>query len=413
MRWRFIRPNRAVAACHADAVSFSRFCCGDARRERGEVSSSSRKAAPSFAAPRAHGNGRLRRASASRAKRLVAALSRAARARSPLVTGRSVRAGYGAVGRVPGSRRPRARRRRFSPGRRRPRAGGGPRRWWCDPSRRRPFLSFRALLGERLRAIAVGRDGRDAAVGRPRRGATSRPAASAPSLATLDHELDVARDVERRHGDSSDSSSDAESAESRRVRRRRRRARRGRAEQLERRRARPGRVRRRAPRRVDASADKRRRVGRRRRRRRRELRGGWPSVSKNNACSARLRGSVSTRVAVKTLRAARLGARPSRGALRAFKREVAVLSRLRHPCVVRLLGACLAPPDLCIVEELVEGGESARVPARPRRAARRRGRRETRASKDDDVPVGVPASRSRWTCVRTSRARWRTSPRAG
>jgi hypothetical protein len=33
-----------------------------------------------------------------------------------------------------------------------------------------------------------------------------------------------------------------------------------------------------------------------------------------------------------------------------------VLSRLRHPCVVRLLGACLAPPDLCIVEELVEGG---------------------------------------------------------
>ena len=65
---------------------------------------------------------------------------------------------------------------------------------------------------------------------------------------------------------------------------------------------------------------------------------------------------TSTRVAVKTLRATRLGARPSRGALRAFKREVAVLSRLRHPCVVRLLGACLAPPDLCIVEELVEGG---------------------------------------------------------
>ena len=65
---------------------------------------------------------------------------------------------------------------------------------------------------------------------------------------------------------------------------------------------------------------------------------------------------TSTRVAVKTLRAARLGARPSRAALRAFKREVAVLSRLRHPCVVRLLGACLAPPDLCIVEELVEGG---------------------------------------------------------
>ena len=41
-------------------------------------------------------------------------------------------------------------------------------------------------------------------------------------------------------------------------------------------------------------------------------------VSKKNTSSARLRGSVSTRVAVKTLRAARLGARPSRGALRAF-----------------------------------------------------------------------------------------------
>ena len=47
--------------------------------------------------------------------------------------------------------------------------------------------------------------------------------------------------------------------------------------------------------------------------------------SKKNASSARLRGSVSTRVAVKTL-ARRVSARGLRGALRAFKREVAVLS---------------------------------------------------------------------------------------
>ena len=57
-------------------------------------------------------------------------------------------------------------------------------------------------------------------------------------------------------------------------------------------------------------------------------------------------------VAVKTLH----GASPSRRALRAFAREVSVLSRLKHPHIVRLLGACLTPPSVCIVEELVAGG---------------------------------------------------------
>lgn len=33
-----------------------------------------------------------------------------------------------------------------------------------------------------------------------------------------------------------------------------------------------------------------------------------------------------------------------------------VLSRLRHPHIVAFLGAYLAPPNVCIVEELVEGG---------------------------------------------------------
>ena len=118
-------------------------------------------------------------------------------------------------------------------------------------------------------------------------------------------------------------------------------------------------------------------------------------VSKNNGVFARRLERLDARVAVKTLRAARLGARPSRGALRAFKREVAVLSRLRHPCVVRLLGADLAPPDLCIVEELVEGG-SLHVRIEPRRAARRRGRRGARLK--TTTSPSTCASRPRWTC---------------
>ena len=58
-------------------------------------------------------------------------------------------------------------------------------------------------------------------------------------------------------------------------------------------------------------------------------------------------------VAVKTLHAV---AGASERELRTFAREVAVLSRLSHPCVVRLLGACTRPPRVCIVEELMRGG---------------------------------------------------------
>lgn len=46
----------------------------------------------------------------------------------------------------------------------------------------------------------------------------------------------------------------------------------------------------------------------------------------------------------------------SNGEARTFIREVNVLSRLSHPSIVRLIGACLEMPHICIVEELMEGG---------------------------------------------------------
>lgn len=42
--------------------------------------------------------------------------------------------------------------------------------------------------------------------------------------------------------------------------------------------------------------------------------------------------------------------------LKGLQQEVAVLSGLDHPNIIRFLGACLAPPHICIVEELALGG---------------------------------------------------------
>ncbi|KAL4443548.1 hypothetical protein ABPG75_011285 [Micractinium tetrahymenae] len=58
-------------------------------------------------------------------------------------------------------------------------------------------------------------------------------------------------------------------------------------------------------------------------------------------------------VAVKVLQTA-CGSRSRE--LESFRQEARVLAGLRHPHIVCLLAACTVPPNICIVEELAEGG---------------------------------------------------------
>lgn len=48
----------------------------------------------------------------------------------------------------------------------------------------------------------------------------------------------------------------------------------------------------------------------------------------------------------------RLGVQFSSGSLRAIKVEIRVLSQLSHPNIVAFKGACMAPPHICILEEV-------------------------------------------------------------
>lgn len=51
-----------------------------------------------------------------------------------------------------------------------------------------------------------------------------------------------------------------------------------------------------------------------------------------------------------------VGMQFSAASLRAIKQEIKVLSQLSHENIVAFKGACLAPPHICILEELADGG---------------------------------------------------------
>merc|ERR1719217_92085 len=54
-----------------------------------------------------------------------------------------------------------------------------------------------------------------------------------------------------------------------------------------------------------------------------------------------------------------------------LRTEVEVLSRIKHPHIVNLYGACLTPPHCCLIEELMEGSLADVVHRRPGRMAYR------------------------------------------
>ena len=51
----------------------------------------------------------------------------------------------------------------------------------------------------------------------------------------------------------------------------------------------------------------------------------------------------------------------TQASLEAFHREVFVMSCLRHPNVVLMMGACQDPPKLAIIMEYVSGGSLYKV----------------------------------------------------
>mmetsp|Transcript_29766 Transcript_29766/g.88102 ORF Transcript_29766/g.88102 Transcript_29766/m.88102 type:complete len:943 (-) Transcript_29766:1290-4118(-) len=79
------------------------------------------------------------------------------------------------------------------------------------------------------------------------------------------------------------------------------------------------------------------------------------SIVGSGASSMVVRGRYQGRqVAVKMLSADRDGSSVAHCHAEAFKREVEVLCLYRHPNIVKFHGACLAPPSVFIVEELIE-----------------------------------------------------------
>ena len=59
----------------------------------------------------------------------------------------------------------------------------------------------------------------------------------------------------------------------------------------------------------------------------------------------------------------RLGVQFSSASLRAIKVEIRVLSQLSHPNIIAFKGACMAPPHICILEEVGSLGKVKKHPA--------------------------------------------------
>lgn len=60
----------------------------------------------------------------------------------------------------------------------------------------------------------------------------------------------------------------------------------------------------------------------------------------------------SAAAAASQLSSMRLGVQFSSASLRAIKVEIRVLSQLSHPHIIAFKGACMAPPHICILEEV-------------------------------------------------------------
>eukprot|EP00775_Hariotina_reticulata_P006309 gene6309-6544_t len=102
-----------------------------------------------------------------------------------------------------------------------------------------------------------------------------------------------------------------------------------------------------------------------------------------------------------------LGMRYSAAALRAIKMEIRVLSQLCHPHIIAFKGACLAPPHICILEELAEGGSlwsrlHSRSSRRTQAAAGARSRPHPPGSSSAQTPQARDSRPGQQQCPRRS-----------
>lgn len=77
-----------------------------------------------------------------------------------------------------------------------------------------------------------------------------------------------------------------------------------------------------------------------------------PDAAAAAAATASGQPTLHSASAASQLSGMRLGVQFSSASLRAIKVEIRVLSQLSHPNIVAFKGACLAPPHICILEEV-------------------------------------------------------------